>query len=209
MLEILTAAAATGLSGGLSPGPLLALVLAETLARGRAAGLAVAASPLITDGPIIAAAVVLHGRIESSQSALGVVNLAGGALLASYGVSGLRAGSPEITSVTVRSRVLGSLGKGVAVNLLNPNPYLFWLTVGVPMLLRAAELGYGVAISFLAVFYFGLVGSKVVLAILVARSRAVLRGRGYLWTNRALAVALLVFAAIFLREGLLRLMHSS
>ena len=69
-----------GLSGGLSPGPLLALVVAETLARGRRAGLAVAAAPLLTDGPIIVAAVLLMGRIESSEPALGIVNLAGGAL---------------------------------------------------------------------------------------------------------------------------------
>ena len=49
MIEYLVAAAVFGLSGGLSPGPLLALVVAETLARGRSSGLAVAASPLITD----------------------------------------------------------------------------------------------------------------------------------------------------------------
>ena len=207
MFEVLAAAAATGLSGGLTPGPLLVLVLAETVARGRAAGLAVAASPLITDGPIIAAAVLLHGRIESSQSALGFINLAGGALLASYGISGLRVRTPDVEESQVRPRIWGSLGKGVSVNVLNPNPYLFWLTVGTPLLLRAAEHGTAIAALFLGVFYLGLVGSKAVLAVLVARSRAVLSGPAYLWTNRALAVALLVFAAIFVREGLLRLVQ--
>ena len=71
MMEFFAAAAVFGLSGGLSPGPLLALVVAETLARGRSAGLAVAASPLITDGPIIVAAVLLLGRIEGFEAALG------------------------------------------------------------------------------------------------------------------------------------------
>ena len=79
MIESAIAAIAFGLSGGLSPGPLLALVVAETLARGRRAGFAVAAAPLLTDGPIIAATVLLLGRIESSEPALGIVNLAGGA----------------------------------------------------------------------------------------------------------------------------------
>lgn len=205
MFESTLAGAAFGLSGGLSPGPLLALVVAETLARGRRAGLAVAAAPLLTDAPIIAAAILLLGRIGNSEPALGIINLAGGALLASYGIAGLRGGDGNIEESTTAKRVLGSLGKGIAVNLLNPSPYLFWLTVGAPMLLRAHEVGWSVAALFLATFYIGLVGSKAVLAILVARSRDVLRGNAYLWANRVLAVVLLIYAAIFVRDGVLRL----
>jgi len=209
VFESTIAAAAFGLSGGLSPGPLLALVVAETLARGRRAGLAVAAAPLLTDGPIVAAAILLLGRIESSQPALGIVTLAGGALLASYGIAGLRgSGDAGVEEVTADTRVWGSLGKGVAVNLLNPSPYLFWLTVGAPMLLRAYDAGWMTAAAFLVVFYLGLVGSKAVLAVMVARSRHVLRGRGYLWANRGLAVVLLFYAALFVRDGVLRLMGS-
>ena len=208
MIESTLAAIAFGLSGGLSPGPLLALVVAETLARGRRAGFAVAAAPLLTDGPIIAAAVLLLGRIESSEPALGIVNLAGGALLASYGIAGLRGGDGSVEEVTANTRVWGSLGKGVAVNLLNPSPYLFWLTVGAPMLLRAHDAGWMVSVGFLVAFYLGLVGSKAVLAVMVARSRGVLRGRGYLWANRVLAVVLLLYAALFVRDGVLRLMGS-
>lgn len=205
MIESTLAAAAFGLSGGLSPGPLLALVVAETLARGRRAGLAVAAAPLLTDGPIIAAAVFLLGRIENSQPALGIVNLAGGALLASYGIAGLRGAESSVEEVTVETRVWGSLGKGAAVNLLNPSPYLFWLTVGAPLLLRAFDAGWVAAAGFLVAFYLGLVGSKAVLAVMVARSRRVLRGKGYLWANRVLAIILLVYAAIFVRDGVVRL----
>lgn len=206
MIEIFGAAAAFGLSGGLSPGPLLALVVAETLAHGRRAGLAVAGAPLLTDGPIIGAAVFLFGRIEASGPALGIVSLAGGCLLATWGVAGFRARPPEIEDAAADVRVWGSLAKGVAANFLNPSPYLFWLTIGAPLLVRAAEFDWGVAALFLGVFYLGLVGSKAVIAVLVARSRGVLRGRGYVWANRVLAAILLVYAAIFVREGLVRLM---
>lgn len=205
MFESIAAAAVFGLSGGLTPGPLLALVVAETLARGRNAGLAVAASPLITDGPIIALAVLLLGRIEDSGPALGIVSLAGGALLISYGIAGLRAAQADLEEVDADANVWRSLGKGVAANFLNPSPYLFWLTIGAPMLLRAADYGWPVAAIFLLVFYLGLVGTKVVLAVFVARSRNVLQGRAYLWANRLLAVVLLVYAATFIREGLIRL----
>jgi threonine/homoserine/homoserine lactone efflux protein len=205
VFESTLAAAAFGLSGGLSPGPLLALVVAETLARGRKAGFAVAAAPLLTDGPIIAVAVLLLGRIESSQPALGIVNLAGGALLASYGIAGLRSAGDTVDEVVAETRIWGSLGKGIAVNLLNPSPYLFWLAVGAPMLLEAHDAGWMAAAGFLGAFYLGLVGSKAMLALMVARSRSVLRGRGYLLANRVLAMILLLYAALFVRDGILRL----
>ena len=202
MFEILGAAAAFGLSGGLSPGPLLALVVAETLGRGRSAGLAVAAAPLLTDGPIIAASIFLLGRIEDSAPALGIVSLAGGALLATWGIAGLRGGRPEISPLPASARVWASLGKGVAANLLNPSPYLFWLTIGAPLLLRAWDRSWALAVVFLILFYLGLVGSKATLAVIFAHSRKALTGRTYLWINRGLAIVLLVYAAIFVRGGI-------
>ncbi|MCW8985278.1 MAG: LysE family transporter [Thermoanaerobaculales bacterium] len=205
MLEFFIAAAVFGLSGGLSPGPLLTLVVSETLARGRNSGLAVAMSPLITDGPAIAAAVFLLSRIENSDPALGFISIAGGALLTTYGIAGLRGSDLEVEEVATRRGLWASLGKGVSANFLNPNPYLFWLTIGTPILIRAHDSSWALAIGFLAAFYLCLVGSKCVLVLLVARSRAVLRGRAYLFVNRILAIALLVFAVIFIREGLLRL----
>ena len=205
MFEFLAAAVVFGLSGGLSPGPLLTLVVSEALARGRNAGLAVSISHLITDCPAIAAAIFLLGRIENSEPALGVVSIAGGALLTTYGISGLRGAKLEVDEVKPDRKVWASLGKGVSVNFLNPNPYLFWLTIGTPILLRAHESGWVSSIAFLVVFYICLVGSKCVLAVLVARSRAVLRGRAYAIVNRVLAVALLVFAVIFIRNGFLSL----
>ena len=205
MLEFFIAAAVFGLSGGLSPGPLLALVVSETLARGRSAGLAVSMSPLITDGPAIAAAVLLLGRIENSEPALGIVSIAGGALLTAYGIAGLRGAELEVEESEVDRKVWASLGKGVAVNFLNPNPYLFWLTIGTPILLRAHAKSWAASVGFLVVFYLCLVGSKCVLTVLVARSRAVLRGRAYIIVNRILAVVLLVFAVHFIRDGVFRL----
>ena len=205
MFEFLIAAAVFGLSGGLSPGPLLTLVVSETLARGRNAGFAVSMSPLITDGPAIAAAVFLLGRVENSDAALGIISIAGGALLTTYGIAGLRGAELKVEESEVERKVWASLGKGVSVNFLNPNPYLFWLTIGTPILLRAHESSWFLAVGFLVVFYLALVGSKCVLTILVARSRAVLRGRAYVLVNRILAIALLVFAVIFIREGFLLL----
>jgi threonine/homoserine/homoserine lactone efflux protein len=134
-----------------------------------------------------------------------MLSLAGGALLISYGIAGLRGASLEVKESAVERKVWASLGKGVSVNFLNPNPYLFWLTIGTPILIEAHAVGWTASIGFLFVFYLSLVGSKCVLTVLVARSRSVLRGPAYVWANRILAIALLVFAVVFIRKGLLLL----
>jgi threonine/homoserine/homoserine lactone efflux protein len=202
MLELPAAAATLGLSGGLSPGPLLALVVTETMARGRSAGLAVAAAPLLTDGPIIAVTILLLNRIEDSQSALGALSLVGAGLLASYGVAALRAAEIQLDQLEAEPRVWQALAKGVLANLLNPSPYLFWLAIGTPLLLRAHRIGLLTAIGFLAVFYTALVGSKGLLAVLVSRSREVLQGRAMVWINRLLGLLLIAYAVVFIRRGL-------
>lgn len=49
MMYFLSVGAVLGLSSGLSPGPLLALVISETLRHGVKAGVKVALAPIITD----------------------------------------------------------------------------------------------------------------------------------------------------------------
>jgi threonine/homoserine/homoserine lactone efflux protein len=70
-----------------------------------------------------------------------MVSIAGGALLTSYGIAGLRGATVEVEESEVERTPWASLGKGVSVNFLNPNPYLFWLTIGTPLLLEAHTLG--------------------------------------------------------------------
>ncbi|MCD6225405.1 MAG: hypothetical protein J7K32_07820 [Deltaproteobacteria bacterium] len=53
MLTFLTAGTILGLSAGLIPGPLLTLVISETLRHNIKAGIKIAVAPLLTDLPII------------------------------------------------------------------------------------------------------------------------------------------------------------
>ena len=58
------------------------------------------------------------------------------------------------------------------------------------------------AAGFLVAMYGCLVGSKILLALLVGRGRTVLTSRSYMLAVRALGFMLLVFAVLFLRDGL-------
>jgi predicted permease len=67
------------------------------------------------------------------------------------------------------------------------------------------------AAAFLFGFYLLLVGSKIVVALLAARSRNILTGGTYRAIMRVLAFLLVIFAILLLREGFkqLRLVQPS
>ena len=58
------------------------------------------------------------------------------------------------------------------------------------------------AAGFLVAMYGCLVGSKMLVALLVGRGRTVLSSRAYVLLVRARGIVLLVFALLFLRDGL-------
>ena len=187
-----------GLAAGFSPGPLTFLVISETLRHGLGAGLRVAIAPLVTDLPLIGISILLLERLAAVPAAGGLIAFAGAAFLLHLGAASLRLREVN-PPLEPGSR---ALVKGIVANFLNPNPYLFWIGVGTPILLAAFARSWVHAVAFAAGFFVCIVGSKVLLARLVDRSRGFLRGRVYLWTMRVLGVLLLVYAWLFLREGL-------
>jgi threonine/homoserine/homoserine lactone efflux protein len=94
-----------------------------------------------------------------------------------------------------------SLTKGIIVNTLNPHPYLFWFGVGGPTVTKAMKLGMVAPLVFVGSFYVLLVGSKILIAVLVGKSRSFLTGKGYIYTMRLLGVALCALAMILFQDG--------
>lgn len=188
-----------GLAAGVTPGPTTAVLVAQTIRFGFADGTKVAIVPLLTDAPMIALSVLLVGQLASVESALGAVTLLGAAFLIYLAVESFRIQGIEAGDENVQPR---SIRKGFMANLLNPHPYIFWFVIGAPTLLKAWTAGWEAAVSFIAGFYFCLVGSKILIACLVARSRVFLKSRGYIYVNRLLGAALIVFALLFVRDGL-------
>ena len=197
MIAFLLSGILLGLSSGLSPGPLLTLVVSETLRHGARAGIGVALAPLLTDLPIILAAVWLLRPLTDQTVPLALINLGGGLYLAWLGIQGVRFRGAELEP----SDPAGSLRRGVIANFLNPSPYLFWLAVGAPTVLAAWREGWPAAAVFIVAFYALLVGSKVLLALALGRARHLLRSGGYILLMRGLGLLLLGYALLFLRES--------
>lgn len=199
-LELLATGAVLGLAAGFAPGPLMALVLAQALRHGTREGMKVAAAPLITDVPIVILATALVGLAAGvATSLLGAVSLAGAVFVAWLGVEAIRTTGVEAGRPDEAPR---SWTRGAAVNALSPHPYLFWITVGAPVLIRAAGEGAVVVIAFLAGFYACLVGAKVILAVVAGASGGRLRGGVYRAVMTVLGGLLLLFAVRLAIEGL-------
>jgi threonine/homoserine/homoserine lactone efflux protein len=199
MITLLSAAAVYGLSAGFSPGPLLALVISQALRYGFREGAKAAMAPLVTDLPIILVSVLVLRSLSESRTALGFISMAGG-----FFVVYLAWGCFRTTRLDVADgkHAPQSLGQGAAVNALNPHPYLFWLTVGGPSVIRAWAVSPLWAVAFVAVFAGCIVGSKVLIAAVVGRSRHILGGKVYGYVMRALGLMLLLFAVLLFKDGL-------
>ena len=199
MIHYFTIGIVLGLSAGLAPGPLLTLVISETITHDIKAGIKVALAPLVTDLPIIVLTVFLLSRLSGFHDILGVISLAGGLLVLVMGIQGIKTKGVRLDIQKARSR---SLVKGILVNMLSPHPYLFWLSVGAPTMTRAKEQHIFAAAAFVISFYFLLVGSKVLLAVLVGKSKKVLKGRVYIYTMKFLGFALCALAVFLFKDGL-------
>ena len=188
-----------GLSAGYAPGPLITLVVVETLRHGIKAGLSVAIAPLITDLPIILISLFVLSSLSQFHFILGLISLVGGGLLVLMGFDGIRMKGIEIDDTIARPR---SLLKGILVNVLSPHPILFWISVGGPLVNKAMDQSITLAIVFVSSFYVCIVGAKMSIALVVDRSKGFLTVKVYIYLNRILGLALWVLAVLLIKEGL-------
>lgn len=199
MIHFLTIGTLLGLSAGFAPGPLLTLVISETLQHDIKSGVKVALAPIITDLPIIILTLFVLSKLTSFHNILGVISLVGGFFILFMSYESIRTKGVELNLRKIEPR---SLIKGVLANALSPNPYLFWFTVGAPIMAKAISLNISAFLVFIISFYTFLVGSKIVLAILIGKSKSFLCGNVYIYTMRFLGLVLGVLAIALFYNGI-------
>ena len=163
MIPFLLSGIVYGAAAGISPGPLLALVIRESFTYDVRAGIAAALAPLLTDLPIVTLSLLVLSALSGNTVVPAVLSFAGGAFVAYLGIDTLTTRPKPVDPSTPRS---GSFWRAVLTNALSPHPYMFWLLVGAPTTLKAAESGTGEAVAFISGFYLLLVGTKITVAVL-------------------------------------------
>jgi threonine/homoserine/homoserine lactone efflux protein len=199
VIAFLSAGVALGLYAGFSPGPLLTLVISQTIKHGPREGVKVAFAPIITDFPIILVSTFLLVRLSNYKSVLAVISILGGIFLVYLAYVSIRTKGVE---VDMDEELPYSFMKGAIVNALNPHPYVFWVTIGAPLIIKSLAESYIAPVLFVGSFFGCLVGSKVLLVIITGKSRHFLTGRSYLYIMRVLGIVLLFFAFVLFKDGL-------
>ncbi len=187
-----------GIGAGVTPGPLLALIIHETLRGGWRSGVLVALAPPLGDVVVVALCFWVLSHVPEGLFPL--LGMSGGLYLVFLAWETVRTTSvvsPSTTDSEARHR--RSLLKGVIVNLLNPHPYIFWITVAGPLVSRSyQQSAFGPILAFVSGFYGCLVGSKLLLAFLIHNGRARLQGQGYQRVLRASSGFLLLFGLVLI-----------
>ena len=192
MNEFVISAFVFGVTAGFKPGPLGIVVIQQTLEHGLKNGLKASLAPIVTDGPIIIAALLVLTQFKDISLFIGSLNLVGGLYLLWLSLKIIR-----IKEINI-SKSLGatkSLEAAIKVNLLSPNPYLFWFTVGGTYLVIGTKTQ---SVVFIIVSIGTLVLSKMVTAWVAANFRELLDSQAYVWVMRFLGSLLGAFGILFI-----------
>ena len=171
----LTTGIVLGLSAGFSPGPLTTLVISQAIQHGVREGMKVAMAPFITDLPIVLLSVFVMTRLRDFHAILALISIIGSIFLVYLAYASFKTSKIGMNIEATEPR---SLGKGTLANLLNPSPYLFWITIGAPNVVAAWTQSPFVAVGFLAGFYTCLIGAKMFLGLSGSQFEAIPHGKG-------------------------------
>lgn len=196
VLEYVGIGLSLGVTAGISPGPLMALMISETIKGGKMRGIRVAVAPLITDVPLILIITFVLRYIKNIHSLLGIISLVGSFLLLYFGYRDLQAGKIGPQTGYVRSN---SFRKGILTNLLNPHPYVFWLFIGVPFMMKGSNTE-----RFLFVLFFlsGIVGSKIGITFIVEKGKSFIETKHYHRIIQSLGMVLVFLGLILLKDAI-------
>lgn len=197
-----------GLSGAVTPGPLLMVNITEVARRGFWAGPAVALGHSLLE--LVTVALLAIGLSPVLNEAAGAVGLLGGAFLLWIALKTLRS-APRLSLAgelaTVRPGLTtGPVVAGVTASISNPYWLVWWATVGAGFTVTSLALG----VAGVAAFYLGHITADFAwysfVAALVATGRRYMTDPVYRALLVACAVFLLALGAFFILSGVAALL---
>jgi len=206
MFPVLLQGVSIGFAAGMTPGPLQAFLLTQTLTHGWRRAMWIVLSPLLSDGPIVA--VILLVLQTASDGLLRAVGLVGGAfvLYLAWGLWGQirrgEIGAPAEGAAPDARTPWAALRKAIVINAMGPGPWLFWSTVMGPLVVSSwrdsPAHGIAVVVGFYGVFLLTM--AVQVILFHQARRLGPKAIRVGLWIGLA---AMILFALSLWRDALL------
>jgi len=195
-MNIILTGLTLGLTAGLKPGPLGIFVIHQTMTKGSKDGFIASLAPWISDGPIILLSLFLTVALKDLTWFVSLISLAGSLYLISIAVKILKA--PHSINPSKGGGSSSLLG-AVKVNLLNPSPYIFWLTIGGGIISKGTLLE---GVLFIAAALGTLSMTKFTVAVLMQRLGKRFNPKIYSLVLRALSLPLFLFSGQLLYSSI-------
>jgi threonine/homoserine/homoserine lactone efflux protein len=191
-----------GFAAAVQPGPFQTYLISQALLKGWKRTLPASLAPLISDGPIIALCLLVLSQVPAwLQRSL---HIAGGLFVLYLAYSAYKSWKffdPSIPAAETNTQQ--SVLKAGLINILNPNPYIFWSLVTGPILVAGWRIKPVYGLGFMLGFYTAMILSFCATIIVFGSARQM--GPK---VNRLLlgvsAAALLGFGLIQLWQGVMR-----
>jgi len=201
MLAYLLRGLVLGLPAAAQPGPFQAYLLSQTMKNGWRRTLPAALAPLLSDGPIIILVVLILTQLPAWF--MRGVQIAGGAFILFLAWRAWQAFRYANFALSQSSADLAqqSVIEAAIMNVLNPNPYIFWALAAGPVLVEAWRVAPSLGLGFLAGFYGMLMGGFALQIVLFGTARR-LGARVSRALTAVSALALLLFGGVQLWQGM-------
>lgn len=198
-LSFLLTGAGIGLAAGVSPGPLSAFLISQTIKYGTKESWKIVVVPVLTDIPIIFVSLLILSRLANVNFLLGIVSMLGALFVGYLAYDSLTIKKVKISTTNTSKN---TLTKALSINFLSPYPYIFFTTVGTPILIKAYKISAVSPILFLVGFFGMLLGTLTILMFITETSRKFLASKTYVYVIKFMGLLLLLFAFLFFKEGL-------
>ena len=153
-----------GLAAAAQPGPFQTYLVSQTLLKGWQRTLPAAFGPLISDGPIILLCLFVLSQVPVWMQRF--LYLAGGLFILYLAFGAYKAWRDfNLSMPAPEAETQQSVFKAALMNVLNPNPYIYWTLVTGPILLRGWRETPLNGIGFLAGFYVTIVLSLMAIIL--------------------------------------------
>jgi threonine/homoserine/homoserine lactone efflux protein len=156
MLSFLLQGLTLGFAAGAQPGPFQTYLISQTLSQGWRRTWIAAFAPLVSDGPIVALALLVLSQIPDWFQ--NVLRIAGGlfVLYLAWGAfNAWRSFRPD--AETAPQAGPRSLLRAATMNALSPGPYLFWSLAIGPLIVTTWRDSAPNALSIVLAFYIAMI----------------------------------------------------
>src|SRR6266498_1014647 len=141
-----------GFAAAVQPGPFQTYLISQTLTKGWKRTLPPALAPLVSDGPIIALCLLVLSQVPIWLQRF--LYIAGGLFILYLAYGAYKSWRNFDTNIpSTETGTQRSVFKAALINLLNPNPYLYWTLVTGPVLLAGWRESPVLGLGFIAGFY--------------------------------------------------------